>query len=454
MTDVQEYTISTEKISKIDRDFSSSLTPEDIESLSSEYRKLLRSELYQFPSESLNFEGYNNEIYKPENIFLYFDESSNQDKGGRYKGVLQWDFEKLENSDLKGLINIERLKYLLTIKNNISYEKFEALFNGDPKFLLTSMSLISNNYISFLNKYDEEQSRNKEIDDIDFIKLGFLFTESEEKLFLVSRTLIKTLIENTPEKDQDYMSNVIKDIDSIIYRFNTGLIAKVAGKYQKFLSFDNFFQQSASNFKIILDKFDIDRGLRFSTYSYWWLRKDVIDYYKDNLSLIKIPKYLVDDLTRFRKAEFKLKKILRRKPNFDETWDYCQDQNISLPVFKKTLLKAYKASSVMSYNKSNLYNNDFEEFEPLLNSLKTESSITPESAMINLNKEYVEALFQRAKLNPRDERIVRMKYKLIPNENKRNSDYSNNEIAKKFGLSKDDVRSILNRSLKRLYEVA
>ncbi|KUK77107.1 MAG: hypothetical protein XD93_0538, partial [candidate division WS6 bacterium 34_10] len=217
---MEEYTevkISTRE------DFKINLTPEYIKSLKDEERNSLRSELYQYPHEGLNYELFD----KLSSVRLLKVDNSDGEVY-QFKGDFQWNMEGVDELLQTSNIDTKRLKSIINPNDNITYYDAEALFNGDPNLLLASMTLMAKNYESLLSEIDSKNIENVELDDINFLKTNILFTDEEEVIFLTGRTLLKEFNRNSPNI---YVQELIDDIDSVITRTNTGLIWDIAKKY-------------------------------------------------------------------------------------------------------------------------------------------------------------------------------------------------------------------------------
>ena len=425
-------------------------TPEYIASLTEDERKALRNELYQYPADGLKYDFF--EKLK-EHRLLYFDLSSNEKGSKKYKGALQWNIEELDNLELEPEINVSQLKKLLKPNKDISYEQAESLFNGDPNLLVASMSLIANSYDSVLAEVDSEYMHNRDVKDIYFFRDDFLFTNSEEKIFLTGRTLLRELSNNSPENHNKYIEQLISDLDAVILRFNISLVGAYAKQYSCFIDNEGLIQEGVQEMFKIIDKFNIDRGVKFSTYATWSIKQGIKRYYQNNISEIRIPIHVKEGMMRFDNAKALLRKRYGEEPTFNEIWNYCIENNIKLPKKKKDFKKAIEHRYLLSLDKNFMSIQNPEDDRNLYDYIPSSENSMDDSKKDIENNEYVNQLL--ANLTERERIIVMMRTGLIPNIVKTNATkYTLEEVGEEFGITQERVRQIEEKAIEKLRTAA
>ncbi|MCK9415494.1 sigma-70 family RNA polymerase sigma factor [Candidatus Dojkabacteria bacterium] len=425
------------------------ITPEYLCSLPESERKTLRNELYQYPEEGLNYEFCEKvKEYK----LLHFDLNSNEEGSKRYKGTLQWDTEELDDLDLGSEINISQLKEILKHNKDISYEEAESLFNADPNLLLTSMSLIANNYNRILTEVEGKYMYNKEVNDIDFFRSDFLFTNSEEKIFLTGRTLLKELSQNSPGSCNGYIEQLTRDIDTVILKLNIGLIRSYAKRYEDFVDKETLFQEGAGGILRALTKFDIDKGYRFSTYAMWWIQQAIRLEVKKNASLIKRPTHIMNGIIRFNKIQEFLKKINGEDPTFDETWEYCCKNDIKLPKDKEVFRNAMKYNTLSSLDEefSNAQSTHTGSSNSLYDHIESTQDNMDEFKKDLEDRQYLDLLFEKANLSEDEKTVIMMRHGLIPNFKTDVVTQTFREIAEILEIPRHRISQIHSAALKKL----
>lgn len=82
-----------------------------------------------------------------------------------------------------------------------------------------------------------------------------------------------------------------------------------------------------------VDKYDYKRGIRFSTFSYWWIKKEIYESVKTQQELVHIPKWLKEQIGKYRKTSWQLKNTLGREPSLAEI-----AKSMNLPQAKVELI--------------------------------------------------------------------------------------------------------------------
>jgi len=422
-------------------DFKINLTPEYISSLKDEDRNSLRTELYQYPKEGLNYELFD----RLSNAKL-LDIDDSDGEVYKYKGDFKWNIEYVEELLMSSNIDTERLKRIINPKDGITYYDAEALFNGDPNLLLTSMTLMTKNYKSIITEIDSKDIETKELDDIDFLKTNILFTDEEEVIFLTGRTLLKEFNRNSPNI---YVQELIDDIDSVITRVNTGLIWGIATKYANVGDYNDFFQIGYEGINRTLEKFDINENNKFSTYATWWIRHFITRELKNNYSMIRIPVYMHDTVKDFKNAKEKLKQENGEEPTDEETLVYLKEEGKELPASEELVLEAVKNSNVYSLEK-NLNNDPEDEYTLYQHIADNKTSIDKDIELFE-NRELIEKLYILANLDKTEITVLNLMYGLVPSDrDTKKFDHTQKEIASILDVSVGTVRNIRNGALKKL----
>jgi RNA polymerase primary sigma factor len=220
-----------------------------------------------------------------------------------------------------------------------------------------------------------------------------------------------------------------------LIKANTRLVVSIAKRYMGHsIPFLDLIQEGNLGLMKAVEKFDVHRGFRFSTYATWWIRQTITRSIADQARTIRVPVHMTDRIRQVYKTTHELEQDLGRIPTSEEL-------AVKMGLDVKKIDWILKVSWLPMSLESPV--GDDEESE-LGMFIEDEFSPTPmQSAYQNLLKEKIEEIL--GTLSPREARVLRLRFGL--NNDKA---YTLEEVGEKFGLTRERIRQIEGKALRRL----
>jgi RNA polymerase primary sigma factor len=220
-----------------------------------------------------------------------------------------------------------------------------------------------------------------------------------------------------------------------LIKANTRLVVSVAKRYMgRGVAFLDLIQEGNLGLMKAVEKYDVHRGFRFSTYATWWIRQTITRAIADQARTIRVPVHMTDRIRRMYKATHDLEQRLGRVPTTEElAGELGLDTRRVQWIMKVSWLPLSLESPV----------GDDEESE-LGMFIEDELSPTPmQSVYQGMLKDKVDEVL--GTLTPREARVLRLRFGLDTG-----TPFTLEEVGEKFGLTRERIRQIENKALRRL----
>jgi len=309
----------------------------------------------------------------------------------------------------------------------------DVMMSGDRSKIIDSMEHEG----LFSDDEMEDETADVAIDEVSLTAKG-VSVDDPVRMYLREIGRIKLL---KAEEEVDLAKKIIEGGNAgatakrKLVQANLRLVVSIAKKYVgRGMLFLDLIQEGNLGLIRAAEKFDHERGYKFSTYATWWIRQAITRAIADQARTIRIPVHMVETINKLKKVTRKLAQELSRKPTEDEL---AQEMNISIGKLREIIKVAQEPISFEAPIGK-------EEDSRLGDFIEDKDADAPAKTVAQelLREDLAEVL---SGLSPRERDVLRLRFGMDDGRQR-----TLEEVGQLFGVTRERIRQIEAKALRKL----